>query len=686
MTPTPLQEFAETFRQEVLTRASVEDAQNFIEEAFVEIFTEYLASSGEIDDATCCAYLSSDRRARADAWVSDDDEGRLDLFIAVRSGEVPPTRLPRADVERAVRRVVEFLARARNGLYRNIDPSFPSYDMAAEIDRLGESLSRVRLFLLTDGLVSVRQLPEMESDGARISVQVWDMERLYRLATSGRGREPIHIDFEEQFGAPLPCLTGPATGEYRAFLTLIPGDILFQVYDEFGPRLLERNVRSFLQARGAVNQGIRDTIRREPGRFLAYNNGISATAESIEMASGSRPAIKSLDGLQIVNGAQTTASIHSAVRRDRADVSAIAVPAKIVIVPPEQLQEMVPKISLYANSQNRINQADFSANDPFHVRLEQLSRTVWAPSADGTQYQTHWFYERARGQYADEKARRVSLARQREFEREFPASQKFTKTDLAKFEHACEELPHFVSRGAQKNFVEFTDRLGSRIRSEPDVAFFQSVVARAILFTRTEKLVSLQRFGGYRANIVAYTIAYLMHTAPDVVDLSAIWRAQALSEPLEGFIVEIAHRVFGVLTQPPDGRNVTEWCKTVDCWDGMVRRLGASPIPRPDQLLPAAAPRHAAQDDRADGPIPDENTLVRLLATIDEDLWFSVASWGRKAATLSPSEAGLASALGLKKRRGLQPSPREAERAYRLLEKLETFGFEYNGAAPDRAS
>ena len=185
---------------------------------------------------------------------------------------------------------------------------------------------------------------------------------------------------------------------------LVPGQVLRSIYSDFGSRLLETNVRSFLQARGKVNRGIRDTIAMEPERFLAYNNGITLTAEAVELHNGeSGKVVTKLHGLQIVNGGQTTASLLAS-NRGRADLAQVYVAAKLIEIEAGDVHdELVRNVSRYANSQNRISEADFSANDPFHVRIEELSRTTWAPALEGTQRQTKWFYERARGQYQDAK-------------------------------------------------------------------------------------------------------------------------------------------------------------------------------------------------------------------------------------------------------------------------------------------
>jgi AIPR protein len=182
--------------------------------------------------------------------------------------------------------------------------------------------------------------------------------------------------------------------------------------------LLELNVRSFLSARGKINSGIRRTLREEPDRFLAYNNGIVVTVDELETITleDRRPAIRSLRGLQIVNGGQTTASIHRARKVDRADISSVMVPAKITRIDPAHQEEVVRNISRYANTQNVIQMADFSANEPFHIEIERLSERIWCPGEQG-----RWFYERARGQYQVAKSNAAATrGRRRRFNEQTP--------------------------------------------------------------------------------------------------------------------------------------------------------------------------------------------------------------------------------------------------------------------------
>ena len=256
-------------------------------------------------------------------------------------------------------------------------------------------LDRIRIFVLSDGVTQLKQLDATEINGIPAKFEIWDSERLFRGMQSGLPRDEIEIDFKEMFGEAVPCLILPQPrSDYTTYLAILSGDMIYRLYDEYGSRLLELNVRSFLQARGKVNRGIRETLRDEPERFMAYNNGISMTVDELTtiVLPDGRPAIKSARGLQVVNGGQTTVSIHRAKKQDGADMSSVFVPAKITRVTGETLNQLVPKISRYANTQNVIQMADFSANDPFHVAIERLSQTIWCPGEQG-----RWFYERARG-------------------------------------------------------------------------------------------------------------------------------------------------------------------------------------------------------------------------------------------------------------------------------------------------
>ena len=457
---------------------------------------------------------------------------------------------------------------------------------------------------------------------------------------------------------------------------MIPGELLYKLYSEFGSRLLERNVRSFLQARGKVNKGIRQTLLREPHRFLAYNNGISATAENIKLinlADGGT-AISWIRGLQIVNGGQTTASIYQSVRKDKADISQVYVQTKLTIVDSQKADEMVPLISRYANSQNKVSEADFSSNDPFHVRVEELSRSIWAPAVDGTQRQTRWFYERARGQYLDAKGRESTLAKQKAFSTTHPTSQKFTKTDLAKYENTWDQLPHVVSMGAQKNFCNFMDRFSKKKNFEVDDLYFKNLIAKAILFRQTEKIVQAHKFGGYRANIVTYTLSYIFHDTAQRVNLGLIWKGQCLPKVLREAISKVSIDVHDFITKPTGGQNVTEWCKKEACWS----RLKSLELHYPDlsDILIWEVEKSPWRSVQSDNSISiEDKEIIHKTMTVSSDTWFQISRWAKETRNLMPWQRSLAVSLGKLANNNKQPSIKQAKQGLIILKESARLGF-----------
>ena len=536
-------------------------------DAFVRVAGDYLAEDGTLEDLEVCFYQAPSGRSKMEvAGYAISDGGRV-LDLAVASYGNSGQTIPQEQVHKQLRWALTFAARCRDGHHLSLEESSPPYDMAQAINAQWPQFSKIRIFLLTDGRTSITSLPEERIGDLPVQQNLWDIERLRRLATSGRLEEAITIDLSALGGA-LRCL--PATGvqaDYQCVFTVMPGRLLADMYDRYGAKLLQRNVRSFLQLRGKVNKGIIETVRTAPGQFLAYNNGISATATGVVL--DERPDgtyLVKLDDLQIVNGGQTTATLHHAVR-EGADLSHVQVPAKITVVPADQLDQLVPKISRYANSQNAIAEADFESNSPFHVELERLSRTIWAPAPAGETRQSHWYYERVRGQYQVDRARQQGTARRRSFEEQNPTAQKFTKTDAAKYDMTFRQKPHVVSLGAQKCFQAWTvDVLAART-ALPNDHYFHNLVAKAILFEQARKHIQRWNPGaGYLANVTTYTVARLVMEIDEDAVLLDIWRQQKLPPDLINAIRRLSLQVRRILLAAPGSGNVTEWSKKEECW------------------------------------------------------------------------------------------------------------------------
>ncbi|KVR02200.1 AIPR family protein [Burkholderia ubonensis] len=577
------EEFFHDFRQELL--ASAEAYGSFQLSEFMEIVANELMETGFAEGFELC-HFRAQRGMRVDGYWFND-EGVLDLFIADFDARDELASLVRTDVVAAFKRVSNFFEASINkGLADDLEVTSPEYGLARQIADRRNSIRQLNLVLFSERTLSnkIQAIPDAEVTGVPTSHHIWDISRLHRQRSSRGHKEPLDLDFEQMFGKGIPCLPAHLGAEaYQSYLMVMPAENLATLYEKFGARLLEQNVRTFLQARGNVNQGIRATILNEPGMFFAYNNGITATAQAIEAeATSAGLMITRMLDLQIVNGGQTTASLFHTRKRDRADLSQIFVQMKLSVIDSQQSESVVPRISEYANTQNRVNAADFFSNHPFHVRMEGFSRRIWAPAQKGLQRETKWFYERARGQYADAQSK-LTLGEQRRFKTEHPKPQMFTKTDLAKFENVWDDHPRWVNLGSQKNFARYAARIGGEWEKSSDQFnefYFKRAVSRALIFRATERIVSSQPWynGGYRANIVAYTLAILSELAKRrkaCIDYLSIWNAQAINPVLEATIATVSGVVNEDIIRPPTGiSNISEWCKKEACWTRIQTRIG----------------------------------------------------------------------------------------------------------------
>lgn len=687
-----LNELAIHLDEEVKARCATDGDIEGPEDGFTEVMLEYLARANQVDSWELGYARKPGRRNapsyKINAWhihsqgeESGESAPMVDLFISLHLPERSGEAVGKAVVADQFQLARSFLAEALTGFggrLEHMEESAPPYESVQTILRHRNELETARIFLLTNGVAKESAEKDLEIGDIRVKHYLWDLEKLRRQLSDGVERETIEIDLERDYGGPVPCLAlSDGTGEYTAYLAFFPAPLLARIYGDYGPRLLEKNVRSYLQARGKVNKGIQTTIREAPQRFLAYNNGISATAESVSVTENGSSHLVRLRDFQIVNGGQTTASIYHAVRKEKADISKVTVQVKVTVVHRAgQVAEFVPLISLYANSQNKVNTADFSANDVFHQKLESLSRTIWAPAADGMSRPTRWYYERARGSHLDDKARAGTPARQKAWLAEHPMAQKFTKTDVAKYEHVWDQLPHETGKGAEKNFVEWTLRRTRGGLAEPDDRFFRELVAKAILWRRAEKIVAGLKLGGYRANVVAYSIAWLSRETGGRLDLEGIWKKQALPREVEGALEIISKDTFRYLTTTAAGRNVTEWAKKEDCWMGFRGFVIA--IPELSGAMVSARENHVGLDKPPTPKSTRRGSWADLFAEIEKlrlSVWEDLAAWGEDSGNLEEWQRTMCRNFLSKLERGKKPNVPECEAMLAMLDASCAKGF-----------
>lgn len=660
------------FHQELVAEVEegLSNEEPFSANIFTRLILERLEEAGHFD-STFPLYQEGPirkTRYRIDGYTYDEDRARLALFTTIYSGDPQARKIPAADITRALERALRFATACVDGLAELLEPSnTDASDLARLIESEAKNLSAITIVLLTDGIVG-KITPPAEWHEKPVEFEAYDIVRLFRVLGEGETRADIAVDLIALSGKGLPCLHVPAQNdEYDAYLAVLPGEVLSQVYERYGVRLLELNVRAFLglQGRKSVNAELRRTITDQPSMFLAFNNGIVATVDDLDVAPNAAGVfeIRSLKGLQIVNGGQTTASLHRARRKDSISLEHVAVPVKIIKVGGADLSEMVSCISRAANRQNTVQLADFSANDPFHQQIETLANTTWLDDGKG-----RWFYERARGAYlAAEQKAAYRTSDTKIFRQQTPKQRRLSKLDVARYLGAWSCLPDKVCLGGQKNFQIFMQQLKDKPIHTPDQSWFKRLIAIAILYRAAEKKIRSMKFPAYGAQIIAYVIAGISYRTGGRIDVNLLWSKQVVSPEFEQLIAEWAIRLDSAMRSSAGQRNPSEWFKKADCWKDIQDKLPELSDPLPPELSYSVG-------ESADGIKPmilsnthsaaDYERISRCME-IPAAVWLEVAERGQQTNTIHWRVAGICRTMAAYAAGGWQrkPTARQAKPA-----------------------
>ncbi|WP_312326778.1 AIPR family protein [Stenotrophomonas sp.] len=580
-------------KDEIDDRMSVSgSAYPFPELVFAEITMRHMEEIGMTYEPQVCHVDTRIQvgKIRLSGYSISEDGDRLDLFVTSYNDSETVQTVPDTEAKQAAEYCFRFLSQSAQGkMTKTLDPASDGYELATHIERGYRDFEEIRIYVLTDGQVKTKRFKSQEVGGRTVRLEVMDIERLNRHLSEGKPRDELVVNFEEVAGTPLPCVY--IRGEedsYDYAMTVFPADVLRHLYDKYGAQLLEANVRSFLSATGKVNKGIQSTLRSEPEKFVAYNNGIVVVADEVSLGrtSDGGPGIAWLKGMQIVNGGQTTASIYFTKKKFAdTDLSKVQVPAKVVVLKTDNSaaeEALISDISRFANSQNTVKQSDLSANSPFHVELEKLSDSVYLPDGVG-----RWFYERASGSYNTKLAREGSTAAKYRTLKTvvIPPARRLVKTDLAKFLNSWDGRPDQASLGGQKNFARFMDDVREREeRGEsvvPDASGFKQMIAKVILFKQVQAIVR-PLLPAFQGNVAIYVVALLSHQHGSRVDLMRVWEQQGLSESFRDQIRVWAKEVNSALHSSANGKMISEWAKKEECWlvlKGTRLSEPGSPIP-----------------------------------------------------------------------------------------------------------
>ena len=686
------------FHEDLLNQVNISatSGADFLQTTFFDIFCEYLDEAGEIETPEYCFYENPQKTCCVTGYHLDQTEsgnGALDLYITIYSGEKNIVNINKKEYEDGFKHLFNFFKNSiTEDFYKSLDVAADAYNLAYLIYTHKNDIKTVNLYLLTDKQLSThaKSISATEYEGYIINYNLWDLSKLYKLNTSGQAPEDIVVDFVKDFGVGLSSLAVDLKNtDYKAYLSVVPGQILADLYKKYGAHLLESNVRTFLQVKGKVNKGIRDTIVKYPEYFFAYNNGITATAENVVFKDGE---IKSVTNLQIVNGGQTTASIYNAFIKEKADLQNVFVQMKLSEVSHERADEMVPNISKYANSQNKVNDADFFSVRPFHKEMEKFSRTVLAPAANGAFIQTKWFYERSRGQYLNEKNAKTGKDK-KDFELVYPYKestkdlhkhkQYFTKTDLAKYEGVWLQMPHIVSKGAQYIFNEYANWVENKWQkdeAEFNIVYYKTAIAKAIIFKTAEKIIINEPwYSGYRANIVAYSLAYLAYRLENdgkSVDFMKVWDNQRISDVFVEVLRKLTKSVRDYIyasAEKANVLNISEFCKMQKCWDWMKGMTFDFPSDFEADLTTVAEAKQVMQEGKKDQKFTNQLAAEIQVVEIGEKNWRRLLEFAvEHQLDMGHTERGILSWYFMKK----HVSSKQANVLIKLLQRMQEEGFE----------
>lgn len=549
------------------------------EDAFTSVFSTYVIDAGEsfMNNCNVMGYKKDYEKAKINGYVFDEYFQTLTLVVSVFENRIEVAKMGKIDITKYSKQATKFYRMCKSGYFDNVEETDLGYIISEYINGYEQEIENIRVILMTNRETTPDIPASVKIDKVMVKFDVWDLERVCQSLYQKKAHEDLVVRFQNKYNCPLKMIKVKQENEiYDCYIGVIPGKCLAEIYRDEGQRLIEKNVRSFLQATGKINQGIKNTLQNEPEMFMTYNNGISTTAKSIivdeDKSDDTFVVIKEVTDWQIVNGGQTTASIYNALQTG-IDISSVNVQIKLTVIRDEsKTEEMVGYISKYANSQNKINMSDFSANDSYHVEMERLSRKIYVPVENGKSIQ-RWYYERARGQYMVDVNRQPTPSLKKKFKALNPKSMCISKTVAAKCMMAWMKYPYVVSKGLETNFIEFSAMIKRGEVPEPTEDTYISMIAKVILFKECDKLVAKQNFGGYKAQIDYYTIALLAEFFSNNVSDEQIWKMQAISPELSLIIEDLIMVVWNHFMNPVvKGINITQWCKKEDCWKLLKNR------------------------------------------------------------------------------------------------------------------
>lgn len=594
------------------------------------------------------------------------NETSIDLFLSLYSNN---DVLNKGSLNKCVEQSVNFIKESIDDLHEKLSQADIVRELAEQIHYNIKKIDNFRIIVVTNMRYDDIDTYDIGLNEQNIQVKIYDINKINELNVFNiEDDNTVNIDFVEQYDRRISAVKNPIKFErFDNYMMFIPALILATTYEKYGYSFLNGNVRAYLKKTQKVNKKIYETLEKNPNYFVAYNNGLSTVASNIEVDENNN--ISKIYGWQIVNGGQTTATIYEA-KKANINLSQVYVPVKLTLIHDisNENDELISKISEYANTQSKVNQSDLSSNEKFHIELEKLSTRTCIPKIIKNDEYEKWFYERTKNQYELNKSRdKTGL-----FVKEFPKDKKITKVDLAKCIMPWEQEPHTASLGGEKNFYLFN----TRVRANEDFIkidenYYKKCVALYILFDEIDKIVTKEAFGGYKANIDYYVLALISYLTEKKLNLLKIWNEQGIDNIFKAHISELAKLVYSKINETPaNNTNVAMWCRNKQCWDNV----------RTNDYSLDGLEHYLIEEETTMAP---ETTLIVSdgvtfdLNNVTSAEWFAISKWGKDTDLIQPRYRSMAYSTGLNISRGKKLTASQIAFAKKVLKDAYEKGFEY---------
>lgn len=434
-------------------------------------------------------YFEEDELVEFDNFKPISFNWEYSLFNGFFSGSKREvTKATKQEINKSISEVVRFIEKTfSRSLINDISEARNLQDQLIS-EKNKNALDRIDIYIVTDSVIEHDNLDttvHIKNIDMTCRVYYWDLKKWNDLKRSKSKRLPININFKERDYEmyDVKFIEKKISNKLAYYLAFFPGSLISDIYDINRTKVLESNVRVFLSTKKPTNKEIRKTIKETPSNFFSYNNGISATAESVIIENNKIVLIKDF---QIVNGGQTTATIHHSNKIDKYSLENVFVSVKITALKKdEEYGKMVNRISLAANSQTAPSKSDFVSNHPYLTSIERLS--VKNPVLTDLDKNIYYFFERMNGQYNVTLSSKGNERQQKMWEENHPKIFKYNKIDIARWYNMMYEFPYIAASGAENQFESF---INDKLFEKPEMSLgrYKTLIGFGILFQRIYKL------------------------------------------------------------------------------------------------------------------------------------------------------------------------------------------------------